>query len=68
MVLGLSNRAPAHPPATGDDDDGVQPRPSMSMQGHHAGTVERTVLIGLIAFLSVIDLFGTQGLWCVIRP
>jgi MFS transporter, YNFM family, putative membrane transport protein len=30
----------------------------MSMQGHHAGTVERTVLI---AFLTVIDLFGTQA-------
>lgn len=35
---------------------------AMSMQGHHAGTVERTVLIGLIAFLTVINLFGTQAI------
>jgi predicted MFS family arabinose efflux permease len=34
----------------------------MSMQGHHAGTVERTLLIGLIAFLTVVDLFGTQAI------
>jgi predicted MFS family arabinose efflux permease len=35
---------------------------AMSMQGHHAGTVERTLLIGLIAFLTVVDLFGTQAI------
>src|ERR1041384_7595023 len=33
-----------------------------SMQGHHAGTFERTLLIGLIAFLTVVDLFGTQAI------
>lgn len=33
-----------------------------SMHGHHAGTVERTLLIGLIAFLTVVDLFGTQAI------
>ncbi len=35
---------------------------AMSMQGHHAGTLERTLLIGLIAFLTVVDLFGTQAI------
>jgi predicted MFS family arabinose efflux permease len=35
---------------------------AMSMQGHHAGTFERTLLIGLIAFLTVVDLFGTQAI------
>lgn len=35
---------------------------AMPMQGHHAGTVERTVLIGFIAFLTVVDLFGTQAI------
>ncbi|EIM30056.1 MFS transporter [Microvirga lotononidis] len=35
---------------------------AMSMQGHHAGMVERTLLIGLIAFLTVVDLFGTQAI------
>nr|WP_262273240.1 MFS transporter [Microvirga sp. HBU65207] len=34
----------------------------MPMHGHHAGTVERTLLIGLIAFLTVVDLFGTQAI------
>nr|WP_245444347.1 MFS transporter [Microvirga sp. KLBC 81] len=34
----------------------------MPMHGHHAGTLERTLLIGLIAFLTVIDLFGTQAI------
>src|ERR687889_1940485 len=34
----------------------------MPMHGHHAGTLERTVLIGLIAFLTVVDLFGTQAI------
>jgi len=33
-----------------------------SMGGHHAGALERTVLIGLIAFLTVVDLFGTQAI------
>jgi len=32
------------------------------MHGHHAGTFERTLLIGLIAFLTVVDLFGTQAI------
>jgi predicted MFS family arabinose efflux permease len=32
------------------------------MQGHHAGALERTFLIGLIAFLTVVDLFGTQAI------
>lgn len=36
--------------------------PAMPMHGHHAGTLERTVLIGLIAFLTVVDLFGTQAI------
>jgi YNFM family putative membrane transporter len=31
---------------------------AIPMQGHHAGTVERTLLIGLIAFVTVVDLFG----------
>jgi predicted MFS family arabinose efflux permease len=33
-----------------------------SMQGHRAGALERTILIGLIAFLTVVDLFGTQAI------
>src|SRR6185436_15233424 len=33
-----------------------------SMQGHHAGPLERTLLIGFIAFLTVVDLFGTQAI------
>lgn len=33
-----------------------------SMHGHHAGRVERALLIGLIAFLTVVDLFGTQAI------
>jgi MFS transporter, YNFM family, putative membrane transport protein len=41
--------------------DVSQGRP-MPMHGHHAGTLERTVLIGLIAFLTVVDLFGTQAI------
>jgi predicted MFS family arabinose efflux permease len=36
--------------------------PAVPMHGHHAGTLERTVLIGLIAFLTVVDLFGTQAI------
>jgi len=35
---------------------------AMSMQGHHAGALERTILISLIAFLTVVDLFGTQAI------
>src|SRR5918912_3668890 len=34
----------------------------MPMHGHHAGALERTFLIGLIAFLTVVDLFGTQAI------
>src|SRR3712207_8263592 len=34
----------------------------MALHGHHAGTLERTLLIGLIAFLTVVDLFGTQAI------
>jgi YNFM family putative membrane transporter len=34
----------------------------MPMHGHHAGVLERTFLIGLIAFLTVVDLFGTQAI------
>ncbi len=41
--------------------DVSQGRP-MPMHGHHAGKLERTVLIGLIAFLTVVDLFGTQAI------
>nr|WP_237684433.1 MFS transporter [Pseudaminobacter soli] len=32
------------------------------MQRHHGGALERTILIGLIAFLTVVDLFGTQAI------
>ncbi|WP_262297699.1 MFS transporter [Microvirga sesbaniae] len=32
------------------------------LRGHHAGALERTILIGLIAFLTVVDLFGTQAI------
>ena len=32
------------------------------MRGRRAGAVERTLLIGLIAFLTVVDLFGTQAI------
>jgi YNFM family putative membrane transporter len=34
----------------------------MPMHGHLAGALERTFLIGLIAFLTVVDLFGTQAI------
>jgi YNFM family putative membrane transporter len=34
----------------------------MPMHSHRAGTLERTLLIGLIAFLTVVDLFGTQAI------
>src|SRR3712207_8443478 len=34
----------------------------LSMHIHHASTFERTILIGLIAFLTVVDLFGTQAI------
>src|SRR3954468_11022677 len=35
----------------------------MAMQAHaQSGVVARTLLIGLIAFLTVIDLFGTQAI------
>lgn len=36
--------------------------PAVPMHDRHAGTLERTVLIGLIAFLTVVDLFGTQAI------
>src|SRR3712207_5726691 len=35
---------------------------TMPMHAHHGGALVRTVLIGLIAFLTVIDLFGTQAI------
>ena len=37
----------------------IQPMP---MHGHRSGAFARTLLIGLIAFLTVIDLFGTQAI------
>lgn len=33
-----------------------------SMHDHHAGALKRPLLIGLIAFLTVVDLFGTQAI------
>src|SRR6516164_1794094 len=33
-----------------------------SMHGHSAGTLLRTLLIGLTAFLTVVDLFATQAI------
>src|SRR5215218_3138108 len=38
------------------------PTQAMPMQGHHTGAPLRTLLIGVIAFLTVIDLFGTQAI------
>src|SRR5215213_4604081 len=38
------------------------PTPAMPMHGHHTGATLRTLLIGLVAFLTVIDLFGTQAI------
>src|SRR5215210_5029733 len=38
------------------------PTPAMPMHGHYTGAPLRTLLIGLIAFLTVIDLFGTQAI------
>jgi MFS transporter, YNFM family, putative membrane transport protein len=35
---------------------------AMPMHGHHTGAPLRTLLIGLVAFLTVIDLFGTQAI------
>ena len=32
------------------------------LRGHRAGALERTLLIGVIAFLAVVDLFGTQAI------
>jgi MFS transporter, YNFM family, putative membrane transport protein len=32
----------------------------MGMQEHHSGVLLRTVVIGLTAFLTVVDLFATQ--------
>src|SRR4051812_4741294 len=42
----------------------LSPAPSMRMSAHehHSGALSRTLLIGLIAFLTVIDLFGTQAI------
>ena len=37
----------------------MSPDPTL---GHRTGAVERTLLIGLIAFLTVVDLFGTQAI------
>jgi MFS transporter, YNFM family, putative membrane transport protein len=41
--------------------DLIQGQP-MPMHKHHSGAFERTILIGLIAFLTVVDLFGTQAI------
>ena len=35
---------------------------TMPMHDHHQGALMRTLLIGLIAFLTVVDLFGTQAI------
>lgn len=35
---------------------------AVRIHGHRAGPLERTALIGLIAFLTVVDLFGTQAI------
>src|SRR5687767_962897 len=35
---------------------------AMPMHSHHTGALARTLLVGLIAFLTVIDLFGTQAI------
>jgi predicted MFS family arabinose efflux permease len=35
---------------------------TMPMHDHHQGALLRTFLIGLIAFLTVVDLFGTQAI------
>ena len=34
----------------------------MEMQGHPSGVLLRTVVIGLTAFLTVVDLFATQAI------
>jgi MFS family permease len=33
-----------------------------AMQEHHSGVVRRTIVIGLTAFLTVVDLFATQAI------
>src|SRR5215210_1797517 len=38
------------------------PTQAMPMHGHYTGAPLRTLLIGLVAFLTVIDLFGTQAI------
>jgi MFS transporter, YNFM family, putative membrane transport protein len=42
----------------------LSPAPAMPMlmHEHRSGAFARTLLIGLIAFLTVIDLFGTQAI------
>jgi len=34
----------------------------MEMQGHPSGVLLRTIVIGLTAFLTVVDLFATQAI------
>ena len=34
----------------------------MQMQGHPSGVLLRTIVIGLTAFLTVVDLFATQAI------
>ena len=40
----------------------AMPMQPMHMHEHRSGALARTLLIGLIAFLTVIDLFGTQAI------
>src|SRR3954464_11457660 len=40
----------------------AMPMQPMPMHEHRSGALARTLLIGLIAFLTVIDLFGTQAI------
>src|SRR3954452_6077568 len=40
----------------------AMPMQPMHMHEHRRGALARTLLIGLIAFLTVIDLFGTQAI------
>src|SRR2546421_4922949 len=38
------------------------PAPEMEMQSHPSGVLLRTIVIGLTAFLTVVDLFATQAI------
>src|SRR3954468_14120436 len=40
----------------------AMPMQPMHMHEHRSGALVRTLLIGLIAFLTVVDLFGTQAI------